>query len=69
MFADRMDAARRLAVRLSPLKGRRPLVLAIPRGAVLMADRVKGSLYVTGGEAVVPVINAEIEWSLVAGAL
>ncbi|MBB5016003.1 phosphoribosyltransferase family protein [Rehaibacterium terrae] len=35
-FADRDDAARRLAVALAHLHGSRPLVLAIPRGAVPM---------------------------------
>ena len=47
-FADRHDAAERLAERLLYLKGRRPLVLAIPRGAVPMgrviADRLGGDL-------------------------
>jgi putative phosphoribosyl transferase len=37
MFADRDDAARQLATALSDWRGRRPLVLAIPRGAVPMA--------------------------------
>lgn len=44
MFADRMDAARRLAARLSALKGRHPLVLAIPRGAVPMANHIAHAL-------------------------
>ena len=44
MFTDRMDAARRLAARLSHLKGRHPLVLAIPRGAVPMADYLARAL-------------------------
>ncbi|MGB7397459.1 MAG: phosphoribosyltransferase family protein [Candidatus Macondimonas sp.] len=44
MFADRLDAARRLAARLSHLKGRHPLVLAIPRGAVPMADHIACAL-------------------------
>ena len=37
MFDDRMDAARQLAMALSAHRGQRPLVLAIPRGAVPMA--------------------------------
>ena len=37
MFKDRLDAARQLATALSHYKGQRPLVLAIPRGAVPMA--------------------------------
>jgi predicted phosphoribosyltransferase len=48
MFADRSDAAERLAGRLAYLIGQRPLVLAIPRGAVpmgrLIADRLGGDL-------------------------
>jgi predicted phosphoribosyltransferase len=46
IFEDREDAARQLADRLSYLKGERPLVLAIPRGAVpmgrIVADRLDG---------------------------
>ncbi|MEQ6916226.1 phosphoribosyltransferase [Halomonas aquatica] len=48
MFRDRLDAAERLARRLSHLKGQDPLILAIPRGAVpmgrLMADALEGDL-------------------------
>jgi predicted phosphoribosyltransferase len=48
IFADRIDAAHKLAEKLEPLKGERPLILAIPRGAVLMgrvlADRLDGDL-------------------------
>ncbi len=47
-FADRNDAARQLADRLLYLEGQRPLVLAIPRGAVpmgrIIADRLGGEL-------------------------
>src|SRR5262245_27616852 len=48
IFEDRIDAAEKLAGRLAYLKGARPLVLAIPRGAVPMArvvaDRLGGDL-------------------------
>lgn len=37
MFNDRLDAAGQLADRLAAYRGQRPLVLAIPRGAVPMA--------------------------------
>lgn len=37
-FADRLDAAGRLAVALQGYRGRHPLILAIPRGALPMAD-------------------------------
>ncbi len=48
VFADRDDAARRLAKLLASHRGARPLVLAIPRGAVPMgrviADVLEGEL-------------------------
>jgi putative phosphoribosyl transferase len=48
IFEDRQDAAEKLADRLVYLSGERPLVLAIPRGAVPMgrviADRLGGDL-------------------------
>ena len=37
-FRDRAEAARELSVALSPWRGAHPLVLAIPRGAVPMAE-------------------------------
>lgn len=47
-FADRTDAARLLARRLADLRGSRPLILAIPRGAVpigrVLADALNGEL-------------------------
>lgn len=48
IFRDRADAAERLAGALEAWRGRRPLVLAIPRGAVAMgaivAERLGGDL-------------------------
>ena len=48
LFESRLDAARRLAAALSRYRGRNPLVLAIPRGAVAMgaaiADALEGEL-------------------------
>ena len=48
VFTDRIDAARRLASALKNVRGSRPLVLAIPRGAVAMgrtlADELDGEL-------------------------
>ena len=47
-FEDRIDAARQLAAALAKFRGRNPLVLAIPRGAVpmgrLIADELQGEL-------------------------
>lgn len=44
LLRDRNDAARRLAERLRPHAGTRPLVLAVPRGAVPMARRIASAL-------------------------
>jgi putative phosphoribosyl transferase len=48
MFQDRVSAARRLATALAHYRGKNPLVLAIPRGAVQMgrviADELGGEL-------------------------
>jgi putative phosphoribosyl transferase len=48
LFEDRADAARELAASLAAYRGRNPLVLAIPRGAVAMgrilADELGGEL-------------------------
>jgi putative phosphoribosyl transferase len=47
-FRDREDAARQLAVRLRAYRGERPLVLAVPRGALpmgrILADELDGEL-------------------------
>ncbi len=47
-FRDRADAARQLAARFDDYRGRRPLVLAIPRGGVplgrVVADALDGDL-------------------------
>ena len=40
MFEDRLDAAEQLARMLADYRGRQPLVLAIPRGAVPMAAHI-----------------------------
>lgn len=44
MFRDRDEAANRLAERLKPYKGKNPLILAIPRGAVPMAKIIAEKL-------------------------
>lgn len=43
-FADRRDAARQLAQELAAYRGRRPLVLGIPRGGVILAQEVAHAL-------------------------
>jgi predicted phosphoribosyltransferase len=48
LFADRTDAATQLAERLREYQGRKPLILAIPRGAVpmgrILAEQLGGEL-------------------------
>ena len=48
ILRDRIDAAQRLAKALAPYRGKNPLVLAIPRGAVpmgrVLADALEGDL-------------------------
>ncbi len=44
MFANRNQAADRLAAALDAYKGRNPLILAIPRGAVPMGQRLARAL-------------------------
>lgn len=48
LFADRLDAAERLSHALQAYRGRHPLILAIPRGAVpmgkVLAERLEGEL-------------------------
>jgi predicted phosphoribosyltransferase len=44
MFRDRLDAARQLADRLKAYRGKQPLVLGIPRGAVPMAAHIAREL-------------------------
>jgi predicted phosphoribosyltransferase len=44
-FRDRDDAARQLAAQLAGYKGKNPLVLAIPRGAVPMARVIADALH------------------------
>ncbi|MDP3780573.1 MAG: phosphoribosyltransferase family protein [Nitrosopumilaceae archaeon] len=40
MFSDRIDAGKQLGKKLEFLKGRDPLILAIPRGGVVVADAI-----------------------------
>lgn len=47
MFANRNEAADRLAIALAAYRGTHPLILAIPRGAVPMGERLARAL---GGE-------------------
>jgi predicted phosphoribosyltransferase len=54
MFRDRIDAATRLAAALTAYRGKNPLVLAIPRGAVPMGRALADAL---GGELDVVLVH------------
>jgi predicted phosphoribosyltransferase len=54
VFRDRIDAARRLAAPLAAYRGKNPLVLAIPRGAVPMGRALAEAL---GGELDVVLVH------------
>lgn len=69
VFRNREHAARLLAKRLAPYRGRRPLVLGIPRGAVPMAAIIADAL---GGEldvALVHKLGAPLQAELAVGAV
>jgi putative phosphoribosyl transferase len=53
-FRDRDEAASRLAEKLATYKGQNPLILAIPRGAVPMAQKLADAL---GGEVDVVLVR------------
>ncbi|WP_194721443.1 phosphoribosyltransferase [Noviherbaspirillum malthae] len=58
MFADRLDAAARLADRLMEYEGQNPLILAIPRGAVPMGKFIAARLHGTLDVVLVRKISA-----------
>ena len=72
MFADRVEAGRRLAAELMHLKGEAPVLLALPRGGVPVAFEIAEQLEAPVGLAVVRKIgapdNPEFAIGAVAGA-
>ncbi len=64
MFADRADAAHKLAEKLIQYRGQHPLVLAIPRGAVpmarIIAERLGGSYDVVLVRKLIAPFNREL---------
>jgi putative phosphoribosyl transferase len=69
LFEDRADAARGLAAALAPYRGKNPLVLAIPRGAVTMGRIIADAL---GGEldvVLVRKLRAPLSPELAVGAI
>ncbi|MES2946946.1 MAG: phosphoribosyltransferase family protein [Pseudomonadota bacterium] len=69
MFRDRHDAAMRLSAGLKKYTGKNPLVMAIPRGSVVMAKRIAERL---GGEldvVLVRKLRAPLQPELAIGAI
>ncbi len=68
-FRDRQQAGRRLAQALSHLKGKAPIVLALPRGGVPVAAEVASALSASLDIVVVRKIGAPFHKELGVGAL
>jgi putative phosphoribosyl transferase len=69
MFESREQAGERLAVRLSAYRGRHPLVLGIPRGAVVMARVIARELEGETDVALVHKLRAPLQPELAIGAV
>ena len=69
MFRDRMEAAQQLLQALQPYQGKKPLVLAIPRGAVAMADHIAKGLGGTLDVVLVRKLRAPLQPELALGAI
>ncbi|MCS6779260.1 MAG: phosphoribosyltransferase family protein [Geminicoccaceae bacterium] len=69
MFADRIDAGRRLAAALGHLRDRHPVVLALPRGGVPVGYEVAKALGAPLDVILVRKIGAPFQPELAAGAV
>ena len=69
MFRDRTDAAHLLLKKLKPYQGLNPLVLAIPRGAVPMAQCIADGLGGTLDVVLVRKLRAPLQPELAIGAI
>jgi putative phosphoribosyl transferase len=69
MFADRADAGRRLAVRLSALRGRDVVILGLPRGGVPVAFQIAQSLQAPLDVIVVRKLGVPYEAEVAMGAI
>jgi putative phosphoribosyl transferase len=69
LFRDRTEAGRRLAARLAPLAGERPVVLALPRGGVPVGFEIARALGAPLDVVVVRKIGAPWQPELALGAI
>jgi len=69
MFADREDAGRQLAARLSHIKDEDPVVLGLPRGGVVVAAEIARALHAPLDVLVVRKIGAPFQPELALGAV
>ncbi|HEX2783062.1 MAG TPA: hypothetical protein VHN36_05720, partial [Ilumatobacteraceae bacterium] len=69
MFANRVDAGRRLVAKLEHLRGRSPVVLGLPRGGVPVALEVARALKAPLDVIVVRKLGVPIQPELAMGAI
>jgi predicted phosphoribosyltransferase len=69
MFRDRSDAGRQLAVALAPLRNERPLILALPRGGVVVGAEIAEALDCDFDVLLVKKLRAPFQPELAIGAI
>lgn len=69
MFRDRKDAGRQLAVALAPLRSERPLILALPRGGVVVGAEIAEALDCDFDVLLVKKLRAPFQPELAIGAI
>jgi putative phosphoribosyl transferase len=69
MFADRIDAGRRLAAKLKSFKDAQPVVLALPRGGVPVGFEIASALAAPLDVIIVRKIGAPFQHELALGAI
>lgn len=69
MFRDRKEAGRQLAVALAPLRSERPLILALPRGGVVVGAEIAEALDCDFDVLLVKKLRAPFQPELAIGAI
>ncbi len=69
MFRDRKEAGRQLAVALAPIRSERPLILALPRGGVVVGAEIADALDCPFDVLLVKKLRAPFQPELAIGAI